>query len=32
LQLALNLVVPLAVTLVVHHGIEKRLYRPRGTA
>ncbi len=32
LQLALNLMVPLVVTLVVHHSIEKRLYRPRGTA
>lgn len=28
-QLALNLLVPLAVTLVVHHAIERRFYRPR---
>ena len=28
-QLSLNLLLPIAVTLVVHHGIERRFYRPR---
>ncbi len=30
-QLAATLVASLAVTLLVHHGIERRFYRPRGT-
>jgi peptidoglycan/LPS O-acetylase OafA/YrhL len=31
-QLSLNLMLPILVTLVVHHGIERRFYRPKTRA